>query len=42
MNLIKKINLKSKATSNRKTQQVPSSLSLNDVGIFLRDGPFFR
>ena len=37
---IKKINLKNKATSNIKIQQVLSSLSLNDVGIYLRDGPF--
>ena len=37
---IKKFNLKNKATSNIKIQQVLSSLSLNDVGIFLRDGAF--
>ena len=37
---IKKCNLKNKATSNKKMQQVLSSLSLNDVGIYLRDGPF--
>ena len=37
---IKKYNLKNKATSNIKIQQVLSSLSLNDVGIYLRDGPF--
>ena len=37
---IKKFKLKNKATSNIKIQQVLSSLSLNDVGIFLRDGPF--
>ena len=36
---IKKHNLKNKATSNIKIQQVLSSLSLNDVGIYLRDGP---
>ena len=35
-----KNNLKNKATSNIKIQQVLSSLSLNDVGICLRDGPF--
>ena len=35
-----KFNLKNKATSNIKIQQVLSSLSLNDVGIYLRDGPF--
>ena len=32
--------LKKKATSNIKVQQVLSSLSLNDVGIYLREGPF--
>ena len=37
---IKKYKLKKKATSNIKIQQVLSSLSLNDVGIYLRDGPF--
>ena len=37
---IKKHNLRNKATSNIKIQQVLSSLSLNDVGIYLRDGPF--
>ena len=37
---IKKHNLKNKATSNIKIQQVLSSLSLNDVGIYLREGPF--
>ena len=37
---VKKFNLKNKATSNIKIQQVLSSLSLNDVGIYLRDGPF--
>ena len=37
---IKKYKLKSKATSNIKIQQVLSSLSLKDVGIYLRDGPF--
>ena len=31
--------LKTKATSTIKIQQVPSSLSLNDVGIYLRDEP---
>ena len=33
-------NLKNKATSNIKLQQILSSLSLNDERIFLRDGPF--
>ena len=37
---IKKHNLKNKATSNIKIQQVLSSLTLKDVGIYLRDGPF--
>ena len=37
---IKNYNLKNKATSNIKIQQVLSSLSLNDVGIYLGDGPF--
>ena len=35
-----KHNLKNKATSNIKNQQVLSSLSLNVVEIYLRDGPF--
>ena len=37
---IKKYKLKNKTTSNIKIQQVLSSLSLKDVGIYLRDGPF--
>ena len=37
---IKKYKLKNKPTSNIKIQQVLSSISLNDVGIYLRDGPF--
>ena len=37
---IKKYKLKNKATPNIKIQQVLSSLSLKDVGIYLRDGPF--
>ena len=37
---IKKYKLKNEATSNIKTQQVLSSSSLKDVGIYLRDGPF--
>ena len=37
---IKKHNLRNRATSNIKIQQIFSSLSLNDVGIYLRDGPF--
>ena len=39
-NFVHKHNLKSKATSNIKVQQVLSSLSLDDVGIYLGDGPF--
>ena len=37
---IKKYKLKNKATPNIKIHQVLSSLSLDDVGIYLRDGPF--
>ena len=37
---IKKHNLKNKATSNIKIQNILSSLSLNDVGIYLRNGAF--
>ena len=37
---IKKHNLRNKATSNIKIQQALSSLSLNDIGMYLRDGPF--
>ena len=37
---IKKYNLRNKATSKIKIQQALSSLSLNDVGVYLRDGPF--
>ena len=37
---VKKHNLKNKSTSNVKIQQVLSSLSLNDVGIYSRDGLF--
>ena len=32
--------LKNKATTNIKKQQVPDSIRLYDVGIYLRDGPF--
>ena len=35
-----KHNIKNKGKSNIKIQQVLLSLSLNDVGIYLRDGPF--
>ena len=37
---IEKYNLKNKATSNIKIQQVLSSSFLDDVGIYLRDSPF--
>ena len=37
---IKKFKLKNKATSNKKIQQVLNSIGLNNVGIYLRDGPF--
>ena len=37
---IKNCKLKNKATSNIKIKQILSSLFLNDVGIYLRDGPF--
>ena len=37
---IHKYNLKNKATSNINIQNIVSSLYLNDVGIFLRDGLF--
>ena len=40
MILSKTYKLKNKATSNIKIHHVPSSLSFNDVGIYLRDGPF--
>ena len=37
---IKKYNLKNKATSKTKIQQVLHSIGLNNVSIYLRDGPF--
>ena len=37
---VKKFDLKNKATSNIKIQQVLHSIGLNNVGIYLRDGPF--
>ena len=37
---IKKYNLRNKATSNIKIQQVLCSIGLNNVGIYLRDGSF--
>ena len=36
----KKYKLKNKASSKINIYQVLSSLSLNDIGIYLRDGPF--
>ena len=37
---IKKYNLKNKSTSNIKIQQVLDSIRLNNVNIYLGDGPF--
>ena len=37
---IKKHNMRNHATSNIKIQQVHNSIGLNNVGIYLRDGPF--
>ena len=37
---IKKHNLKNQATANVKIYQILRSLSLNDVGVYLRDGFF--
>ena len=37
---IQKYKLKNTATSNIKIQQVLNSIGLNNVGIYLRDGPF--
>ena len=39
-NFVYKNNLKNRATSNIKIQQVLSALSLDDVGIYLRDEAF--
>ena len=36
---INKYNLENKATSNKKIQQIHSSLSLSDKVIYLKDGP---
>ena len=38
--IVDKYNLKIKATANIKIQQVLSSLRLDNVGIYLKDGPF--
>jgi len=37
---VQKFNLKNKATSNIKIHQVLNSIGLDNVGIYLRDGPF--
>ena len=37
---IKKYNLRNKATSNLKIQQVLASIGLDNVNIYLKDGPF--
>ena len=37
---IKKYDLKNKATSNIKIQQILNSIGLNNVNIYIRDGPF--
>ena len=40
IDFIIKYSLKNKATSSTKNHQIFSSLALNNVGIYLRDGPF--
>ena len=40
IDFIKKHKSKNNETSNTKIQQILSSLSLDGVGIYLRDGPF--
>ena len=37
---VKKYNLRNKATSNLKIQKVLTSIGLDNVNIYLRDGPF--
>ena len=37
---VKKFNLENKATSNIKIQKVLTSIGLNNVGLYLRDGTF--
>ena len=37
---VKKFDLKNKATSNIKIQKVLTSIGLDNVKIYLRDGPF--
>ena len=36
----KKCNLKNKSTSNTEMQQILDYIRLDNVGIYLRDGPF--
>ena len=38
--IILKYGLKNKTTSNIKHYEVPSSFGLDNVGVYLRDGPF--
>ena len=40
MNLLKKFDLKNKATSNIKIQKVLTSIGFDNVNIYLSDGPF--
>ena len=40
IDFVREHDIKNKAKSNIKIQQVLSSLSLDGVGIYLRDGPF--
>ena len=40
IDFIKKYNLRNKATSNIKIEQVLNSIGLNNIGIYLRDWPF--
>ena len=37
---VKKYNLRNKATSNTKIRKVPTSIGVDNVNIYLRDGPF--
>ena len=40
IDFIETFSLKNKANSNKKIQQVLCCIGLNNVGIYLRDGPF--
>ena len=40
IDFVHKHNLRNKATSNIKIQQVLDSMRLNNIGIYLRDRPF--